>query len=996
MQILLLSLPASVLAASQPHICHLLADDLGWNDVGYHNQRIRTPHLDALAADGIKLESFYTQLVCSPSRAAIMTGKYPFRLGLSHGFIAAGAPYGLPESERTIAEELRDANYSTHIVGKWHLGMARWSMTPTYRGFHSHFGFYNGAVHYWAHTHPERDASSPLDFHQAAVPGVPSTPVRNRNGTASKNTSDYGPFVYAQETVRIIEAHKSANDPRPLYLYLTHQSTHEPIDAPASYIAQYASVIEDPQRRIFAGMVTALDDAVHIVVTSLKQAGYWNNTLFVFHSDNGGNLGAAGNNWPLRGGKYSLFEGGTRVVSFWSGGLIPRSIRGTTSSTLIHEVDLFPTFLGLAQGQDAPSSIDGVNQWDAVTKPGEPAPRTQVIYNIDPCAYNDHVYANFSAIRDGKWKYIDAFESPANTWKPLPSSHDLADPTITLPHNSTRGPWLFDLEQDPNERTNLLTSHPQAAAKLKALLAAAATEAVRPFNCKGAPGSHKLPLNVTTRNGVWTPWDTKWGFNWPTCTTCKRPAWGWETVGHMSFTHTCNVSGPWSEEALDVLQRFPMVNIERFMGQHQSCFRRHRDQWGLPGCWLNATNGNPSCDTWLDRGSRKVGHRWRWASAGLKGCNCTTEEAPLGATRDARGLYVEDHAIAALRQLKARNPEMAGLLYHDSARMWTGDQIDAQGRIGPQSSRRWNPTVFRADDAVVKTHPQWLLRNSTGGIVWDYYANNHIYDFSQPGMWSYWAEVCLNATATGVVDGCFADGASFGEDNPAAPGQPASDGVRGIMREWGVTRIQAEAWILGHRQSLEATSTALGHGILVANGGRSNLTQGFMIEAFKPTKAMIESVQAAAADGVLTQVHANMYGYRIADVRDALAAFLIATGPWQFFSGPDQWQINQTCTDPLGIVDIRRRWLPEYDKPLGEARGLGQHDPATNVSTRVFQSGTAVIFNHSAHRGTIRWSDGTVTQGPGCVEGAPECSVCYPPLYEEGSFAAGTGGCVIL
>lgn len=165
------------------------------------------------------------------------------------------------------------------------------------------------------------------------------------------------------------------------------------------------------------------------------------------------------------------------------------------------------------------------------------------------------------------------------------------------------------------------------------------------------------------------------------------PSWSWATVGHMAFTHTCNVSGPWSEAALDVLQKFPMVNIERFMGQHQRCFAKHRRQWGAPGCWLNSTQGSPACDTWVDLGKPGGKHNWAWASAGLKGCNCTVEEAPRGATRDGTGVYVEERAVAALKQLKQRNANMSTIFYHDSGRMWTGDQISSHGRIGPQRSR---------------------------------------------------------------------------------------------------------------------------------------------------------------------------------------------------------------------------------------------------------------------------------------------------------------------
>jgi hypothetical protein len=243
------------------------------------------------------------------------------------------------------------------------------------------------------------------------------------------------------------------------------------------------------------------------------------------------------------------------------------------------------------------------------------------------------------------------------------------------------------------------------------------------------------------------------------CKTCKTPDWSWETVGHMAFTHTCNTSGPWSEEALDVLSKFPLVNIERFMGQHEQCFAAHRDQWGPPGGWLNNTHGMPACS----HGT---------ADSIPAGCNCTVEEAPLGLTAHATGKYVEDHTIAALKQLKQRNPNITTIFYHDTARMWTNDQPSAgagapdSGRVPPQNTRYWNPTVYRADNAVVNDHPAWLLTNNTSGYVYDHYANNHVYDMSQTAVQEYWMSICLNATNSGAADGCFGDYASMGGNDP--------------------------------------------------------------------------------------------------------------------------------------------------------------------------------------------------------------------------------------
>lgn len=194
-----------------------------------------------------------------------------------------------------------------------------------------------------------------------------------------------------------------------------------------------------------------------------------------------------------------------------------------------------------------------------------------------------------------------------------------------------------------------------------------------------------------------------------------------------------------------------MVNIERFMSQHELCFAKHRAQWGPPGGWLNHTHGDPGCS-------------FAASSIHIPGCNCTTEEAPMGTTADARGLYVEDHTTAALRQLKARNPNISTIFYHDSARMWTNDQIDNFGRVPKQTVKFWNPTVFRTDDGIVADHPELLLRNATGGFVWDNYANNHVYDHSQEMARQIWVDVCLNVTLSGAADGCFADYASMGFD----------------------------------------------------------------------------------------------------------------------------------------------------------------------------------------------------------------------------------------
>lgn len=415
-----------------------------------------------------------------------------------------------------------------------------------------------------------------------------------------------------------------------------------------------------------------------------------------------------------------------------------------------------------------------------------------------------------------------------------------------------------------------------------------------------------------------------------------KPRWGWDTVGNMVFTHTCNQSGPWSDAALDVLTKFPLVTIERFMGQHSHC---HPTSWphGAPG-------------------------------------GCSPEEGPKGLTTAMTGLYVEDHAIAALRQIKEGSKgKTATIFYHDSGRMWTNDQPSGFGRVAP-SPPLWNPTVYRFDDSMQQSTPEFLLHNSTGGFAYDTYANNHIYDHSHPDVPALWASLCLNVTRSGVADGCFADYASMGGDDPAAPGQPASQGVAGVMKAWSVNKSVAAAWVNGHQKALDVLMAGLGNdGVLIANGGVNKHTNGFMMETFNPSSGDIRTIQAAARNGLVNQVHCNMYkGEGNPDTRDCLAAFLIGAGNNSFFSGPDGWAIRQSSEDPTGLQDVQSRWRSEYDRPLGPPKGLGTLS-GDGVWRREFAH-ASVVFNTTTCQGTIHWDHGDPTVGPGCV---PGCKVCH-------------------
>src|ERR1700733_5552742 len=218
----------------QPNIVYFLADALGWADVGWHGKEIQTPNLDKLAQGGARLEQFYVQPVCSPTRAALMTGRYPMRHGLQVGVVRPWAQYGLPLEERTLAQGLKEAGYTTAICGKWHLGHFQRAYLPTQRGFDHQYGHYNGALDYFTHI---RDDG--FDWH--------------RDDKVCRDEG-YSTHLLAREAVRLVAAQEKD---KPLFLYVPFNAVHAPLQVPAKYKEAYAKLPEP--RRTYAGMTAAMD-----------------------------------------------------------------------------------------------------------------------------------------------------------------------------------------------------------------------------------------------------------------------------------------------------------------------------------------------------------------------------------------------------------------------------------------------------------------------------------------------------------------------------------------------------------------------------------------------------------------------------------------------------------------------------------------------------------------------------------------------------------------
>lgn len=412
-----------------PNIVFFLADDLGWKDVGFHGSEIKTPHLDSLAKGGTELTQFYVQPVCSPTRGAFLSGKYPSRLGLQCGVVRPWATHGLPLEEKTVPDLLTKQGYLTAICGKWHLGHVTKDYLPMARGFAHQYGHYNGALDYFTH---RREGG--LDWH------------RNQKGLEEEG---YTTTLIGREATRLVLEHDFE---KPMFLYVPFNAPHSPLQVPPKYLQQYES-IKNRKRRIFAAMVTCLDDAVGSVLSALKKRNQWENTLIVFCSDNGGPERLGANNGFLRDGKGTLYEGGVRVpaVAHWPG-VIPR---GQKRKEMMHIVDLLPTFLGVAGAKSAiPDRIDGLNQWPMLVD-GQPSPRTEILLNVTPF---------HGAIRAGEWKLIHNGQAGAN---------------VTSFKGQERFE-LFHVAQDPSEKNDLSQAQPEKLKELKRRLEKYAQEAAQP------------------------------------------------------------------------------------------------------------------------------------------------------------------------------------------------------------------------------------------------------------------------------------------------------------------------------------------------------------------------------------------------------------------------------------------------------------------------------------------------------------------------------------
>ena len=428
---------AQVTAAERPNVVVIVADDLGWADVGYHGGNIDTPSLDRLAEQGVQLNRFYTTPICSPTRAALMTGRDPMRLGVAYGVIMPWDNIGVNPAEHFMPESFGAAGYQTAMVGKWHLGHAQMTYHPNERGFE----------HFYGHLHTE------VGFYP------PFANVGGKDFQVNGVTADdegYETYLLADEVSRYI---RERDTQKPFFIYMPFIAPHTPLDAPAELQEKYKDIdtdlpparsnqtdstrriskmlMRESARPMYAAVVDGMDQAIGQVLNTLDEEGLSDNTIVLFFSDNGGAAYSYGgaDNAPLRGGKGETFEGGIRVVSLmrW-----PEKLQGGQIFDQVMTVmDVFPT-LADAAGVDPLNTFefDGSSLWPSISEGTTHTREDMIMFASEIPIYGSFKLTAF----DNTWKLVQEMEQ------------DQLSTTVTN--------YLFKISDDPNEYNNLAAEYP--------------------------------------------------------------------------------------------------------------------------------------------------------------------------------------------------------------------------------------------------------------------------------------------------------------------------------------------------------------------------------------------------------------------------------------------------------------------------------------------------------------------------------------------------------
>jgi len=409
----------------KPNVVILLADDMGWADVGFHGSKIETPSLDRLAQEGVRLNRFYATPICSPTRAALMTGRDPMKLGMAYHALMPWHNHGVALEEHFMPQSFKAAGYQTAMIGKWHLGHTIPQHHPNARGFDYYFGNLHTAVDYFQHT-----VQGGYDL--------------QRNGQSVPAKGKYSTFLAGDEACQWV---KNRDKSRPFFLYVAFLAPHNPMQAPKALIDKYnwipaeAPVHRPMQRRINAAMIDAMDQAIGRLLNTLDQEGIADNTIVLFFSDNGGSISNGSSNAPLKGWKMQTFEGGIRVLSVirW-----PERLKaGQVNEQRMTVMDVFPTLAAAAGIQTKNhKTLDGKSVWPAIETGTLITREEDLFFTVETPMQGMY----FNCVFSGEWKLVQVVDQ-------------LLEKT-TVTH------YLYRIQEDPNEEHDLSQEYKDVVADL--------------------------------------------------------------------------------------------------------------------------------------------------------------------------------------------------------------------------------------------------------------------------------------------------------------------------------------------------------------------------------------------------------------------------------------------------------------------------------------------------------------------------------------------------
>jgi len=514
---------------SSPHIVMLLIDDLGWGNVGWHRrdlpEEVKTPEMDSLVAHGIELKRFYAFKYCSPTRSALQTGRNPIHVNVANGRTDLHNPkdpisgyFGIPRNMTAIAAKLATAGYATHAVGKWDAGIATFEHTPVGRGYLTWTGYFGHCNDYWNQV-DKCGMSCGSDkqmidlWTQNRTESHPAKTRINPRSCSQKNQHAGCRFEddkFKDVALRVINEHPL--DGTPLFLFWATHGIHGPREVPHATYNKFAN-ISDPRRRMYAALVSYVDGLIHEVVSAMKNRNMWEDTLIFMSSDNGGDGEA--NNWPLRGAKFSNWEGGIHVPAFVSGGALRENQRGTKLEGLAAVWDFYATFCDIA-GVDPEDkaaaeaglpAVDSISQWSYWRGKTHVAPRTELAIGgvlgasagvVKPGADQTTV----EGLIQGRWKLlVGSFSEAIWTGPKYPNKTSSKEEWEVSAHCYSG--CLFDLVADPSEHDDLSALNPKIVKHMLKRIHEINRTVFSPH--RGVPDPLGCKTALKEYGGVWGP-----------------------------------------------------------------------------------------------------------------------------------------------------------------------------------------------------------------------------------------------------------------------------------------------------------------------------------------------------------------------------------------------------------------------------------------------------------------------------------------------------------